>query len=422
MAPQPFSYFLTISLLAFVKTAQASFNEEVEAAVYILHDLPGYLASPFCSDYIHYHDPTETYTVTEGAVTIKTTVAPLSCSTSWSQTKPPITPAYSTLYSTSTPDLITVTSTTTITYITTSTIFVAPTGPAERQKPKFIRDIAGFFPNNRATWCSDYDVPCRLVQYDHEVIAAACENYLHGGRNVVTIITTEYGPTVTSTVMPNSCTSSGEEYQAEYSEGYDEHGDHYAPELPHSSDNDPPPHYESEDDNHEEYGKNEHDEKPSDDSYSPEKEEETAPPTYSFEDGNDAASDPYEPTEPSSDAYPVSDEEDSPAPDYIFEDGNNNVETVPDDSSGYRKSFQSPEIHKPAQTLSFSRIGEDDVPPHFNFEDGNDYAEDVTEYVYNNGDEYEEGGSGYDYEEGEDEETGPPNYTFEDGNDFEPRV
>ncbi|KAF1845263.1 uncharacterized protein K460DRAFT_405528 [Cucurbitaria berberidis CBS 394.84] len=140
MASHTLPLFFIVLVLACLRTAQASFQDEVRAAESILNDLPKALAIPFCSGY----KPSTSSYVTE------------SC--------------------------ITVTSTTILTFHTTSTIYVAATAPAKRSQPKLPRDTTDTFPQ-RATWCSDYNVPCRLVQYDHDVIAEACQKYLNGDQD-----------------------------------------------------------------------------------------------------------------------------------------------------------------------------------------------------------------------------------------------
>ncbi|CAO2655753.1 Nn.00g045560.m01.CDS01 [Neocucurbitaria sp. VM-36] len=159
-----FPWFLTfaISFLARCYITQASFNDQVLAAAGILRDLPEDLASDYCSDIAY--KPTKTRTLTDPAAT-STAILP---------------PAPDTTHTS--PWVITVTSTTTITYHTTSTITVAPTTPAKRSEPKFLREAPGEFDYQRATWCSDYNAPCRLVQFDLDVLAEACRKYLDGSQ------------------------------------------------------------------------------------------------------------------------------------------------------------------------------------------------------------------------------------------------
>ena len=62
---------------------------------------------------------------------------------------------------------------------------------------------------DRATWCSDYGVPCRLVQYSREVITEACNEYLGDNDSAAAAVTvTEQATTqatVTVTQIPSAC-------------------------------------------------------------------------------------------------------------------------------------------------------------------------------------------------------------------------
>lgn len=125
-----------------------------------------------------------------------------------------------------------------------------------------------------------------MVQYDYDVVAAACEKYLVDGHDVGTITTIVYGPTITETVIPTSCSLSGETYQKDDPEPYEEHGDDYASEdsyESHSPDDSPAPQYDFEDGNDYAETAEDYDHEVSDDG-------EEGPPNFSFEDGND-----YEP-------------------------------------------------------------------------------------------------------------------------------
>ncbi|KAL6709021.1 hypothetical protein ACN47E_002148 [Coniothyrium glycines] len=212
---------LFLCFYIFIDVTQATFDDDVEYANVILHGIAASLASPFCSDRNHYQQSTETCTVTGPAYTITSTIAPQPCSTTaagyeqssttksgYGASSTPAEPskANSNPVTTSTPsspstsetlDLSTITSTTTITYITTSTIWVPPpTQPTKRALSARQDNL----PLDRETWCSDYSVPCRLVQYTPDVISAACRRFL--GPEVVTVTSYVTGPRVVRLESP----------------------------------------------------------------------------------------------------------------------------------------------------------------------------------------------------------------------------
>ncbi|KAF2036466.1 hypothetical protein EK21DRAFT_52135, partial [Setomelanomma holmii] len=195
-------------LIALGSVAQADWDEEqVGYALTILQDLPTDLAIPFCQDYAKPNDTTTTCTVTGYPTTITTTLPPTVCSDSTIPYTPPI-------YSPTEPLWIrTVSSTTTLTYYTTSTIYV-PATEATSYGYKARRNADGAF--DRATWCSNENLPCRLVQYSQPVIADAYAKYLssgsYGSGGYVVTATITVTPCVTETATP-SCTS---EYDAGY--------------------------------------------------------------------------------------------------------------------------------------------------------------------------------------------------------------
>ncbi|KAH9864322.1 hypothetical protein J1614_010256 [Plenodomus biglobosus] len=174
---------LALASIATLSTVASAYqDDQVWTALSILKAFARYNAEPFCEGFIHYEPPKETCWVTDAAVTVTKTTP---CG------EYPVTPAPKpTGYETSIPGVITVLTTTTITYTTTSTIYVpAATGYPTEYK--------------RDTYCPDYDVPCRLVQYDDDVIAAACEKYL--GEGGVTVTITEHVHAPTATVTAKDC-------------------------------------------------------------------------------------------------------------------------------------------------------------------------------------------------------------------------
>ncbi|KAH7093162.1 hypothetical protein FB567DRAFT_609570 [Paraphoma chrysanthemicola] len=192
-------------LFSLGNVAQADYNNEVDDALIVLQDIPGDLASDFCQEYARHrrHKSTTTCTVTGYPITSTTTIAPTSCdygttpyhpvtATSITQDKP------ASLW------ISTVSSTTTLTYTTTSTIYVPEAYPTLYKKSP--KDLP-----YRATWCSDYDLPCRLVQYTSSVIEAACEKYLNYGAYQTYVVTSTYMayPTKTETATAKECTSEG---------------------------------------------------------------------------------------------------------------------------------------------------------------------------------------------------------------------
>ncbi|OAL53746.1 hypothetical protein IQ07DRAFT_677187 [Pyrenochaeta sp. DS3sAY3a] len=208
MAPIQFSFALTVLLLGFTRPTLADFDREVDAVVEILHGIQQELAWPFCADLCQYHPITKTLTYTEPAYTITTTLPAPYCTPEYPVYKPSQNDYKPTPIGYVAPNVLTFTSTTTITYHTTSTIYVAPTKPVqEYEAPKVYGKRGDGIPLNRATWCSDYDVPCRLVQYSDKVIYKGCEKYISKDQEVKKVITTEYLPKVTVTSTPYGCQS-----------------------------------------------------------------------------------------------------------------------------------------------------------------------------------------------------------------------
>jgi hypothetical protein len=184
--------FVALAAVALPRVS-ADHASDVAGAVIVLKDLPAPFASTFCSTYVSsimatatapvpgsgppggaagvpYNSPAPTgpgipyvtpapavgvsygpggvpygpggAPLATGTVTITTTVQPAGCG------------------------VITVSSTTSKTFITTSTITVAPTGPASYK-----------LLSKRANWCPDADdtgLPCRRVQYDSPTLVKAC--------------------------------------------------------------------------------------------------------------------------------------------------------------------------------------------------------------------------------------------------------
>jgi hypothetical protein len=121
-----------------------------------------------------------------------------------------------------------ITATTTVTFTSTSTIYVPPTGPTESVKNYGLLKRSAKFLFQRAGWCSEYDMPCRLVVYNEDVIKAACKKYLRGGDDdVVTVTKWIDGPTVTETAIPNICVTGD---YSDYTDSADHEGDHSADE------------------------------------------------------------------------------------------------------------------------------------------------------------------------------------------------
>jgi hypothetical protein len=114
-----------------------------------------------------------------------------------------------------------------MTFTSTSTIYVAPTEPTETVQTYGLLKRSAKFLSQRAEWCSNFDMPCRLVVYKESVIEAACKTYLGGGdEDVVTVTKHVHGPTVTETAYPSTCTTSEDPEYAEPA-GYegDDHED-----------------------------------------------------------------------------------------------------------------------------------------------------------------------------------------------------
>lgn len=100
----------------------------------------------------------------------------------------------------------------------------------------------------RATWCSNYNVPCRLVQYSHDVIADACGKYLAYEEEVVTVTEKVPGPRVTEVVDAKECGYEAQKPEHEYQEDeqvYDHASDHQGEENTHTDE------YEHHEDEHE---------------------------------------------------------------------------------------------------------------------------------------------------------------------------
>ncbi|KAH7083128.1 hypothetical protein BKA63DRAFT_143708 [Paraphoma chrysanthemicola] len=207
-------------LFSLGNVAQADYNnDQAHDALIVLQDIPRDLATDFCQEYAGHHEykSTTTCTVAGYPITSTTTIVPTSCDYG---TTPyhPVT-ATGTAQDNSAPLWIsTISSTTTITYTTTSTIYVS------EAYPTLYKRSAKNLPH-RATWCPDYDLPCRLVQYTSPVIEAACEEYLNYGAYQVYVVTSTYTvyPTKTETATASECTSEGG-YSAPTDVWYDEPG------------------------------------------------------------------------------------------------------------------------------------------------------------------------------------------------------
>lgn len=75
MASSPWFVTFAISFLAYFHVTQAtSFEDQVDSANIIIHDLPGYLAYPYCSDQVP--KPTQTATASSSPDTLATSFPP----------------------------------------------------------------------------------------------------------------------------------------------------------------------------------------------------------------------------------------------------------------------------------------------------------------------------------------------------------
>ncbi|KAF2853078.1 hypothetical protein T440DRAFT_444791 [Plenodomus tracheiphilus IPT5] len=193
-----------VAITGVTSVAHAYQDDQVWSALAILNTFDPHNAEPFCAGFIHYQQPSETCWVTDAPVTVTTTTA---CGASGY----PITPAPKpTGYEPGAPGVITVLTTTTITYTTTSTIYVPAATPYAAAYPAAKRD----------TFCPDYDVPCRLVQFNYDVIAAACSKYLGQSGGAATV--TKYVHAATATVTAEACATPGYDAKpADGGEGYD---------------------------------------------------------------------------------------------------------------------------------------------------------------------------------------------------------
>ncbi|KAE8836593.1 hypothetical protein P3342_000190 [Pyrenophora teres f. teres] len=203
-----FSTIFLAFLASFPHVARATHAEDVSWAVSILSDLPVTLATPFCETFVASYAPTAGVggAGAGGAtVTVTSTVAPESCGTV-TPTPTPTSP---------TPVVVTAYSTTTITYITTSTILVAPTAP-----------VTGGY-KKRDTWCPNEGVPCRLAQYDYPTICEACEAFL-GNSGAVTVTVTATATTCGTAPVEEPTGVYGGGYGSGYGGGYGSgYGDGY---------------------------------------------------------------------------------------------------------------------------------------------------------------------------------------------------
>ncbi|KAI8935112.1 hypothetical protein NX059_007707 [Plenodomus lindquistii] len=209
-----------VTLATLTAVAHANHEDDVWSAFGILNTFDPWNAEPFCKGLVKYEPPTETCWVTDTPVTVTTTTpcgyaastpgykattpgygttkAGYGTTMPWSGiTTPAPTPAPSS-ESWSDPGIATVLTTTTITYTTTSTIYV----PAATGYPTSYK-------NRRDTFCPDYDVPCRLVQYDDATIAEACTKYL--GQSAVTATITSHVHAPAVTVTAKECGTPGYE-------------------------------------------------------------------------------------------------------------------------------------------------------------------------------------------------------------------
>ncbi|KAI2486898.1 hypothetical protein Ptr902_01031 [Pyrenophora tritici-repentis] len=190
-------------LTSFPQVARAIHAEDVSWAVSILSDLPVTLATPFCETFVALYAPTGVGAGAGGAggatVTVTTTVAPESCGTVTPTPTPP------------TPVIVTTYSTTTITYITTSTFFVAPAA-----------SVTGGY-KKRDTWCPNEGVLCRLAQYDYPTICEACEGFL-GNSGAVTVTVTATATTCGAAAGTEATGGYGGGYGTDYGDRYGDDG------------------------------------------------------------------------------------------------------------------------------------------------------------------------------------------------------
>lgn len=91
-----------------------------------------------------------------------------------------------------------------LTIFSTSTIY-----PTATPAPAYRRHARDLPLQQRASWCDDK--PCRLVQYDDDIILEACKKYLGWGPSASTVSVPGY--TVTITSYPTDCKKKDDGYK-----------------------------------------------------------------------------------------------------------------------------------------------------------------------------------------------------------------
>lgn len=231
----PLANLALVTLASLTGAVRASYDEEVSAALDILNTFRPENAESFCLGFIGYDplqptSPVAVTTTTPGASSQTGFNTQVSSSTAQTPSGYPYYskgpssystgymsygtgyPSYGTGYSSSVPgyssygtgypssvpgytssmpgygansqEVITILTTTTITYTVTSTIYA----PAASQY--------GAYPAlaQRDTFCDDFNVPCRLVQYSAPVISEACAKYLSQTESTTPDTATEEPP------------------------------------------------------------------------------------------------------------------------------------------------------------------------------------------------------------------------------------
>jgi len=273
----PIANLALVTLASLTGAVHASHEEEVSAAFDILNTFDPDNAEPFCAGFINYEKPQTTPWATDAPLTITTTIPCDSSKTGYetgitTTPTPTAYPAYSpvypvnstgyasygTGYASSAPgdssystgygtgygtgyassgpgyassvpgyggnsqEVITILTTTTITYTVTSTIYA----PAATNYPAYPA-LA-----HRDTFCDDFNVPCRLVQYSAPVISEACARYLDQGTIFTAVNDDVNAAAATATVTATVCGYDTGNKQPEPYPAGEEHHDKPAPEKP----------------------------------------------------------------------------------------------------------------------------------------------------------------------------------------------